>query len=137
MNLSAVRGDMAAALEGIEGVQVSPYALAQPTPPGIQIIPPGVTYDLAMHRGYDDWLFVVQGFVALTTDVGSQVLLDQMCAPAGVSSIKAALELDRTLGGIVQDLHVLDQSPGRVADYAGVSPMLLVEWRVKVIALGS
>jgi hypothetical protein len=140
LNLSAVRGALADALENVandQGVQVSAYALAQPTPPGLQIIPPGVQYDQAMHRGLDTWIFIVQGFVALTTDVGSQVTLDQMCAPSGPGSVKAALEADKTLGGVVQDLHVLEQSPGRVADYAGVSPMLLVEWRVQIYALGS
>ena len=129
---------MAASLSTIQDVQVNAYALAQPTPPGIQILPPAVTYDQAMHRGMDTWVFIVQGFVAMTTDIGSQVLLDQMCAPTGASSVKHALESDVTLGGDVFSVHVLNQSPGRVVDFAnGTSPMMLVEWQVEVRATGN
>ena len=129
---------MAAALGVIPDVQVNAYALSQPTPPGLQILPPGVQYDQAMHRGLDEWVFIVQGFVAFSTDIGSQVLLDQMCAPTGSNSVKAALEADKTLGGVVQSLHVLEQTPGSVVTQTNIgSQMLLVEWRVQVLALGS
>lgn len=129
---------MADALSVIDDVQVNPYALAQPTPPGLQILPPGTEYDSSFHRGLDEWTFTVQGFVALTSDIGSQILLDEMCAPAGATSVKAALEADVTLGGSVQSLHVQEQTAGRVIDAAGGgSPMLLVEWRVQVFGLGN
>lgn len=132
-----MRAGLAASLSTIQDVQVNAYAMAQPTPPGIQILPPAVTYDQAFHRGMDTWVFVVQGFVALTTDVGSQVLLDQMCAPSGSNSVKAALESNPTLSGDVFSVHVLAQSPGRVVDFAnGTSPMMLVEWQVEVRASG-
>src|SRR5262245_54193773 len=120
--------------------------MAQPTPPGLQILPPSVTYDRTMQgsaaavsrHALDEWMFVVQGFVALTTDLGSQVTLDEMCAPSGTRSVKAALETDRTLGGLVSDLHVRGQSPGALVQFPnGGSPMLLVEWQVQVLAKGS
>ena len=120
---------MATALGTITDVQVNAYALAQPTPPGIQILPPAVEYDSAFHRGIDEWTFTVQGFVSLTSDIGSQQVLDGLCAPSGSSSVKAALEADNTLGGVVQSLRVVEQSPGRVVDVpGGGSPVLLVEW---------
>ena len=138
MNVAAVRTAMATALSVIPDVQVNAYALSQPTPPGLQILPPGVQYDRAMHRGLDEWVFIVQGFVAFTTDTGSQVSLDLMCAPSGASSVKAALEADKTLGGVVQSCHVLEQTPGSVVQQTNIgSQMLLVEWRVQVLALGS
>lgn len=128
---------MASALGVIPDVQVNPYALAQPTPPGIQILPGAVQYDQAFGRGLDEWTFTVQGFVALTSDIGSQVVLDAMSAPSGSGSVKAALEADKTLGGLVQSLHVTEQTAGRVVDIPGSgSPMLLVEWRVQVLGLG-
>ena len=138
MDVSQVRRQMATQMSVISDVQVNPYALAQPTPPGIQILPPSVAYDTTMHRGIDEWTFIVQGFVAVTTDIGSQALLDDMCAPTGFDSVKAALEADTSLGGLVDDLRVQNQSPGRIVDTpGGGSPMLLVEWQVQVFARGT
>jgi len=133
LSVTQIRQGLADALENVIDGQVSPYALAQPTPPGLQILPPGNTYDFTMQRGIDQWVFIVQGFVALTSDQGTQRVLDDMCAPTGSGSVKAALELDRTLGGVVDTLQVVSQSPGVVVDTpGGGSPMLLVEWRVEV-----
>lgn len=138
MNVADVRAGLAAALGVISDVQISPYVLSQPTPPTLQIIPPSVQYDLAMHRGLDEWMFTVQGLVAFSTDLGPQLLLDAMCAPTGASSVKAALEADRTLGGVVGDLHVLEQLPGALYTHPNTgSQMLLVEWRVKVLVTGN
>ena len=90
-----------------------------------------------MHRGLDEWTVIVQGFVPFTSDIGAQKQLDAMCAPSGSASVKAALESDRTLGGSVSDLHVIEQSPGAMAFANEGNPMLLVEWKVQVIATGS
>ena len=138
MQVSGLRSALQTALSTIPDVQVNAYALSQPTPPGLQILPPGVVYDKAMHRGLDEWTVMVQGFVSFSTDVGSQVLLDQLCASTGSNSVKAALEADRTLGGVVETLHVLEQSPGSVVSLPNTSgQMLLVEWKVQVLARGS
>ena len=132
---------MASALAPIStalgGVQVNPYALAQPTPPGLQILSGGNDYDQAMVRGLDRWTFVIQGFVALNADIGSQVVLDQLCLPSGSKSVKAALEADRTLSVNVESLHVLSQSPARVVETGSGNPMLLVEWTVQILAKGT
>jgi hypothetical protein len=114
--------------------------LAQPTPPGIQIIPPGVVYDYSMgslSSGLNEWLFIIQGFVALTSDIGAQKVLDEMCAPSGNSSVKALLEADKSLGGVVETLRVTEQTPGRQVDPGSGNPMLLVEWRVMIHAKGA
>ena len=135
MNIATVRAAMAAAMDGAtSGVQVNAYALAQPTPPGIQILSGGVEYDRAFARGLDEWTFTVQAFVALNADIGPQKLLDTLCAPTGAGSVKAALEADRTLGGAVQTLRVLNQSPARQATRPDGSSMLLVEFSVQVLA---
>ena len=137
MNVAAVRKAMAEALD-FDGVNVSPYASSQPVTPGIQIIPPAVSFDYTFGTtsGLDEWTFIIQGFVALNEDVTSQMLLDELCG-GGANSVKAALELDRTLGGAVANLRVVEQSPGRLVDRGGGQPMLLVEWRVMVYANGA
>jgi hypothetical protein len=129
VNVPAVRQALADALTDT-GWNVTPYVLAQPTPPGIQIIPPGRIYDYSV--GLDEWQFVVQAFVSLNTDLGAQMMLDELCT-AGASSVKTLLEQDDTLGGLVDSLRVTDQSPGRQVEQPPGNPMLLVEWRVTIL----
>ena len=66
VNVNAVRHAIAAAL-ATPAMHVSAYAHSQPTPPGVQILPPAVTYDLTMVRGHDEWVFTIQGFVSEAT----------------------------------------------------------------------
>lgn len=127
---------MARALDVHPDVNVSPYASSQPVAPGIQILPPGVEYDVSFNRGLDNWTFTVQGFVSLNEDISTQQLLDEFCASTGSGSVKGALEADRTLGGTCETLHVISQSPGVQVNPGGSGPMLLVEWRVMIYANG-
>jgi hypothetical protein len=137
VNLQAVRFAMAQALQPLlgESGNVNPYVSSQAIAPGIQIIPPGVSYDFAYGGGQHEWTFVIQGFVALTEDVSAQQLLDELSDP-GANGVKGRLEADRTLGGTVASLRVVEQTPGRQVDPGTSGPMLLVEWRVQVYAPG-
>lgn len=140
MNIGAVRQAIATVLDAIPNVNVSAYVLAQPTPPGIQIPPPAPIYDYTMgatNQGLSEWMFVIQGFVALNSDVAAQKVLDTLCAPSGAGSVKALLEADKTLGGLVESLRVMDQSPGRQVEQPPGNPLLLVEWHVQVLAKGA
>jgi hypothetical protein len=67
-----------------------------------------------MGRGLDKWTFTVQAFVALASDIGAQVKLDAFLAPSGSQSVKAAIEADGTLGGIVADTSVVSCTGYRV-----------------------
>lgn len=92
------------------GWQPSAYMLFNPTPPCAWVIPGETDFDQAMHRGLDMRVMVVQVIVGAVSDRGAQVLLDSMLDAAGVTSIKAAIESDRTLGGKVDTLRVVKQS---------------------------
>lgn len=135
-SITAIRAAMASVLSPIEA-NVSDYASANPTPPAIQIVPPAVEYDRAMHRGVDEWTFIIQAMVAFTEEASSQQLLDEVCLPSGSTSIKALLEADTTLGGTCLNLRVLRQSEGKQFVTPGGSPMLVVEFTVQVFAGGS
>jgi hypothetical protein len=110
--------------------------LANPTPPAIHVFPADVLYDLAMVRGLDKWTFTVQGFVGFTTDIGAQVTLDLWLAPSGSGSVKVALEVDATLGGLVADTTVVDCSGYKVYVTEGRTPVLGAEWTVEILATG-
>ena len=135
--LAELRAGLATNLGTIADVQVSAYMLGNPTPPTIHLLPEEITYDGAMGRGMDTWTITVQAFVGLVSDVGAQKRLDQMLAPTGATSVKAAVEADRTLGGKCSDLRVVSASGYKVYALAGQQGAVLgCEWTVQIIAIG-
>lgn len=136
-SLTLLRQGLAANLAALTDVQVSPYMLANPTPPAVTIYPSDVSYDLSMHRGFDLWTFTVQAFVGDTADIGAQVNLDQFIAPSGARSVKTLLESDKTLGGACSDLQVTSCTGYRIYLREGGPPVLGAEWHVTVYAPGT
>lgn len=136
--LADIRAAIAANLTtSLEDIQISPYMLANPTPPGGHVFPAEVLYDQAMGRGLDEWHLTVQLFVALATDIGAQERLDAYLAASGSQSVKAAIESDRTLGGAASDVRVESSSGYHTylkPDGVGV---LGAEWTVRVLAPGN
>lgn len=126
--LGDLRAGLAHNLRTIQDVQVSPYVLSQPTPPGIQILPAEVNYHQAFANGRDAWRFTVQAFVAFSSDTGSQVLLDRL-----IEEIPAALESDPTLNGAASDVVVRGASGYRLLDRAGGGQLILSEFLVDVV----
>lgn len=119
---------------GFTGAQVTGYLLPNPTCPAfeVEIGEDGVSYDLAMNRGADDWTFTVRGLRSTTLDVAAQKQLDVWLS-SGSGSVKAVLEASPTLGGSVSDLRVIRASgPRRFV--VGDTEYLGAEWSVRVIA---
>jgi hypothetical protein len=136
-SLEEIRVAIADALAGIDGVQSSAYQLSAPTPPCFFVQPFETNYDTSMQRGLDTWTLTVTGLVSLgALDIGSQKNLDQWLAPSGDRSVKATLEADVTLGGVVESLTVPYASEYRVYQREGGGAALGVEWRVVVRARG-
>lgn len=111
-----------------------------PTPPffDVELADPGIDYDQAMARGIDLWHFTVRAGVALGDNLAAQQNLDKYCASSGGSSVKAALEADLTLGGVVKALHVTQVSgTGVVPVRAHPNNFYLgAEWTVEIYATG-
>lgn len=109
--LQQVREGLATNLSSISGCQVSAYLLSNPTPPALEVYPDpteGIEYHRAMGNGLATYTMAVRGIVAASTDIGGQKNLDEWLEPSGSSSVKAAIEADRTLGGAVKDAYVRD-----------------------------
>lgn len=133
--MAQIREGLKTRLAAISGdYQVSAYVLAAPSPPCIYVAGGPIQYDLSMGRGVDDMTFTITALVQLTTDVGAQKKLDTLAAASGAGSLKATVEGDRTLGGVVDTLHVSEAAEERVYEAAGKPPMLGREWTVRVLA---
>ncbi len=101
---------LAGTLAAIPGLQTSAYMLSNPTPPAVEILAGELSYDLTLQRGLDEWSCIVRVTVGASFDIGSQRRLRKFRDPKGADSIKAALEANRTLGGLIEDLHVTKAS---------------------------
>lgn len=132
--LADIRQAVADAL-ALPGFQVSAYLLSNPTPPAIHVFPDTIEYDASMGRGIDTYTLTVQGYVGFATDIGAQKRLDELLAKTGSTSVKALIETDRTLGGVVQDCRVERVTGYRLYSATGDNRMVLgAEWTVNVFA---
>lgn len=127
-----VRQALASALSSISGLNAQAYPLSIRTPPCAEVVRGPIQYDQAMGGGVHTWTFLIRCFVASVTDIGAQQQLDAYLSAEGSKSIKAAVETDTSLGGIVSDLHVTGATGEQeyVGDQGG--PLLFSEWTVEV-----
>ena len=113
--LSDIRTGIATNLGTISGLRTSAYVPDEPKPPIAIIFPENISFDTAFGRGLDTYTFTVQVIVSKISDRNAQSNLDGYCNPSGASSVKAALESDKTLGDLVQDLRVTEARDYRAA----------------------
>ena len=110
MSLQAVRQGLAANLATIQGLRTSAFVPDNPTPPIAIVVPDRVTFDTANARGLDTYNFRILVIAQRASERGAQNTLDAFCNPTGPKSVKTAIESDRTLGGVCQNLRVTDLS---------------------------
>jgi hypothetical protein len=124
-----------------DGYQLNAYEMSSPQPPCFEIgfrLDRGIDFNLAMARGLDEYNLIVRGIVSFMLDIESQTLLDTWCAPTGDGSVRAAIEIDRTLGGVADNLVVTDMSNYRAFAVPSLPNVtfLAAEWAVIVYASG-
>lgn len=138
--LAQIREGLAANLEaGVADVQVSAYLLSRTTAPSLQVSgPQEVDFDEAFGRGLDRWTLTVWALAGAATDKGAQKRLDAMIDPSGAGSVKAAVEADTTLGGIVDDLRVETCSGYTMYALNDATQLYLgAQWRVAIYMKGA
>lgn len=136
--LGPIRIALADALRVIPKLgQVSPWFLANPTPPCAHIYPGEVEFDVTGSRGLDRRELTVEAMVAQVNDKGAQQYLDLMLAGAGPNSVKEAIEADTELGGLAESLRVTRCTGYRTFVLDGRPPWLGAEWTVEVYVPGS
>lgn len=101
-----VRDGLVDALDTIDGLNVAKWIGQQIRTPMAVVGWPQVNYDEAMGRGLDTWTIPVQIFVGLADNRTAVNRLEEYMDGAGATSVKAAIETDRTLGGVCDDVRV-------------------------------
>lgn len=119
----AVRAGLVARLQTISGLRVYDNVPGQPMTPAAVVRPgePAVVFDSTMARGCDEMLFTVLVLVSFANHDTAQDALDPYLSGSGDQSLKAVIEAEQTLGGVVSYARVARiGSYGEVA-YAGAT----------------
>lgn len=107
-SITDLRAGLATRLATISGLRTTTETPDTINPP-VAIINVGtVNYDRTFQQGLDEYNFVVTVIVGRVGIRSAQRLLDSFVSPTGASSVKLAIELDRTLGGKCDSLRVSD-----------------------------
>ncbi len=95
-------------LQTISGLRTAQYVPDQVNPPQAVVDFPGdITYHTAFHHGQFTIEPTVILLVSKTVDRVGTAALAAYASPTGTNSIHLAIELDRTLGGVVDDCFVV------------------------------
>lgn len=106
--ISDIRSGLATRLATISGLRTSATLPDNPNPPIALITPNSVQFDDVFKRGMQTYNFTVLVIVGRVDERTAQNNLDAYCASTGSSSIKLAIEGDKTLGGKVFDTRVTE-----------------------------
>lgn len=105
-SITAIRAGLATRLGSITGLRSGPTIPDNVNPPYAIISPSSVDYHRAFNNALSTYNFNVMVVVGRVSERTSQNSLDAYCSPTGSSSIRVAIEADRTLGGVVFDTIV-------------------------------
>jgi hypothetical protein len=104
--LSEIRDGIATNLATIVGLRTSGVIPGQVNPPYAVITPEGIDYHRAFANGFNTYNFTITVVVGQADSRSSQKALDAYCTPSGASSIRSAIESDKTLSGKAFDVMV-------------------------------
>ena len=107
-SITNLRTAIANNLATIAGLRTSPEMPDNPNPPIALVRPVTVEYNQAMAKGMTKYNFSVTVIVGRADERTAQKSLDAYCSSTGTSSIKNAVESDRTLGGNAFDTRVTE-----------------------------
>jgi hypothetical protein len=106
MSISLIRQALANNLATIPGLRTSAVVPDLPNPPIAIVALRAVTYDGAFDKGLTNYNFAVTVIVGRAAEREAQRRLDAYIS-TGASSVKSAVESDKTLGGNAYDCRVV------------------------------
>jgi hypothetical protein len=120
----------------IPNLQAGGKLIHNPTPPSIDVFPGDPFIERFAMNNEWTFFFTIRPRVSLADHEGGQSLLLSMMDPREPTSITKAIESDKTLGGLVDDVAVVDGPTGygTFPDPGSVDNQLLgAIWRVQVL----
>jgi len=105
-SITDLRAGLATRLATIPGLRTTTEQPDTISPPVAIVNLSDVLYDTTFARGLDTYNFVITVIVGRVGERSAQRLLDSFVSPVGASSVKLAVELDKTLGGKCDTLRV-------------------------------
>lgn len=105
-SISDLRNGIATNCGTVNGLRTSAIIPEDPKPPVAVVTFDRVDYDTAFGRGLDTYIFRVVLVVGRVDTRGAQQALDGFLSGSGSTSLKQAIESDRSLGGKANDLRV-------------------------------
>lgn len=105
-SITELRAGIATNLATITGLRTGSTIPDNVNPPFAIIAPSSVSYHQAYHNGLSTYNFTITLVVGRASERSAQNALDAYCSPTGSSSIRGAIELDRTLSGKAFDCLV-------------------------------
>ena len=105
-SITAIRSGLATNLATITGLRTGATIPDNVNPPYAIVSPSSVNYHRAFNNALSTYNFTITLVVDRVSERTAQNNLDAYCSPTGTSSIRAAIESDKTLGGVVYDTMV-------------------------------
>lgn len=105
-NITDLRTGISTNLATISGLRTGATIPENVNPPFAIVAPSGISYHQAMTNGMSTYNFTVTLVVGRADARSAQNQLDAFCGATGSSSIRSAVESDRTLGGKAFDCVV-------------------------------
>lgn len=107
MTIDQLRIGLATNLATISGLRTTAEIPDNPSPPIAIVQLRTVEYDQAFQRGMSVYTFLVTVIVGRSAEREAQRRLNDYCDNSGASSVKVAIESERTLGGSAFDCRVI------------------------------
>jgi hypothetical protein len=107
-SLSALRAGIATRLATITGLRNAATVPDNPNPPIAVVLPNSIDYHTAFAKGMQTYSFTVILIVGRVDERTAQNKLDGFVSSTGASSVKLAIEGDKTLGGAAFDVIVTE-----------------------------
>ena len=109
-SINSIRSGLATNLATISGLRVAAEMPDSPNPPIAIVMLENIEYDQAMKQGLTLYNFSVSVIVGRAAEREMQRKLDSYLQISGSQSVKLAIESDRTLSGVIQDLRVTNST---------------------------
>jgi len=107
MSIDAIRSGLATNLATISGLRTAAEIPDNPSPPIAVVQLRSIDYDQAFQKGLAVYTFVVTVIVGRSAEREAQRRLNDYSDNTGSSSVKTAIQSDRTLGGSAFDCRVV------------------------------